>query len=130
MPRCWVRSIVNSCAVSTSGCVTRCSEREVAVLRIVVYSLDFLKCGNSHIWNHSTLNRLLMNYSNQPFATRSNLPTAIDKKKTYAWETLRTFTISSDDFNDMRKQLKNSFSSLKIYIKSHQLVHKLQIKQL
>ena len=31
MPRCFVRAIVNS-VVSTSGCITRCSEREVTVL--------------------------------------------------------------------------------------------------
>jgi hypothetical protein len=61
--------------------VTRCTEPEVAVLRKVVYSFDFLKCRNSHIWSHSTLNYLLMNYSSQPFATHSSLPTAIDKKK-------------------------------------------------
>jgi hypothetical protein len=34
---------VNTCAVFTRGSVTSCSEREVAVLSIVVYSSDFLK---------------------------------------------------------------------------------------
>jgi hypothetical protein len=73
---------VNNCAASTSGSVRRCSEREVAVLRIVVYSLDLLKCCNNHICSHSTLHYLLKNYSSyQPFETRSSLPTAIDKKK-------------------------------------------------
>jgi hypothetical protein len=41
---------VNSCAVSASG-----SEREVAVLRIVVYSLDFLKMSQqSHLESSDT----------------------------------------------------------------------------
>ena len=39
--RCWVRGIVNSRAVDMSGCTTRCSEREVAVLRHLVRT--FLK---------------------------------------------------------------------------------------
>jgi hypothetical protein len=73
---------VNSCGVSTSGCVTRCSEREVAVFRIVVYSSDFLKMlQQSHLKSFDT-ELFMMNYNSyQPFATRSSLPAALDKKK-------------------------------------------------
>jgi hypothetical protein len=36
---CYVRGIVNSCAVSTSGSITRCPEREVAVFCHLVMNL-------------------------------------------------------------------------------------------
>jgi hypothetical protein len=70
---------VNSRAVSTSGSITRCSEREVAMLSS---SSDFSK----KISKQSTLDSfdtdLLLNYSScQPFWTPNRLLTAINKKK-------------------------------------------------
>jgi hypothetical protein len=37
--RCWLRGIVNSRAVYTSGCITRCSEQEVSVLCYLVQTI-------------------------------------------------------------------------------------------
>jgi hypothetical protein len=73
-----VRDIGNSPAVSMSGCITRFSEREVAVLRHLLRT--FLKMSKQFLI-HSTENNLLLKYDNcQPFGTPDRLLTAIQKK--------------------------------------------------
>ena len=68
--RCWVRDIVNSRAVDTSGCITRCSDREVAVLRQLIRT--FLKMSMQ-----STLD----SFDNEAFTTeREQLPAIWDSR--------------------------------------------------
>ena len=91
MPRCWVRGTVNSRAVYTNGSITRCSEREVAVLCHLART--FLKMSKE-----STLHA----FDTELFVTEvEQLPAIWDSRSssyrskqenTYAWETLcKTF---------------------------------------
>jgi hypothetical protein len=100
---------VNSRAVSTSGSIARCSEREVSVLCIAVYSSDCLKMSKqSHLQSFDT-EKFINEIQQLPAIWNSRSSSYSNRQeKTYACETLRRFSSSSDGFNDMRRNLKNS----------------------
>ena len=75
---CWVKGTVNSCADSTIGSTTRCSDREVAVLYHVI--LIFLKISKQSLLDSTRNYSLSKESSCQPCGIRGRLPTSRRKK--------------------------------------------------